>query len=236
MNNFMKYLPIIAALAIVGLLFLILSGIVSKYRYKARALVFLIFGLVLSLIFLGTYLIDVSMNKIQYSLLHYYSFIGAPLLYTIILVPILFNKGRRHYERGIKVKTILDKKDVLYILYDYNDCIYLNNHHQGITYNLGKKDFHDDVIKKIANKYKSSIKEENIEKIGEYIIKGKKDTIYHCYYAKLDKELVQNDYSLYNKVEVVNLNFNNLDRQIIFRILLKENFKVEITEEEMKEW
>ena len=39
----MKYLPIVASLAIMGVLFLIVNGIISTYNYKKRAVIVLIF-------------------------------------------------------------------------------------------------------------------------------------------------------------------------------------------------
>lgn len=234
----MKYLPIVASLAIIGVLFLILNGIVSTYNYKKRAVIMLIFGLVLTLIFTSVYIIDLKLQEninvdyITPNKLTYFSLIGVSLLYTIILFIHFYKKGKylRQNFSG-RVKTILDKKEYLYLLYRYQDNLYLEKEkHSGFIYKLGSKDFHDDVILKVASKFKTVVKADNMERIGTYTIKGEKDNVYYCYLITCDEKVDSKDYLAFDRRKVINLDFSNLDRQIIFRMLLREGFDVVVEE------
>ena len=234
----MKYLPIVASLAIMGVLFLIVNGIISTYNYKKRAVIVLIFGLILTLVFSSVYIIDLKLQEnidIDYitpNKMTYFSLIGASLLYTLILFIHFFKKGKylRQNLTG-RVKTILDKKEYLYLLYRYQDEIYLKKEsNSGVVYKLGSKDFHDEVILKFANKFRTVVKVDNIEKIGEYTIKGKKDNVYYCYLITCDEKIESKDYLPFDRREVIKLDFTDLDRQIIFRILLREEFDVVVEE------
>ena len=118
---------------------------------------------------------------------------------------------------------------------DQDIKVYLEKEkHHGIIYKMGNRDFHDEVIKKLNNKYNVSCFEENIEKIGEYTIKDKKDIIYHCYYIGINDKMVDDEYVSFDKKDVIRLDFEHIDRQIIFRILLREFFDVVVEKNNQK--
>lgn len=224
----MKYIPIVTAIAVIGLLFLIFNNIITTYNYKKRAIYNLIFGLVLTLIFATSYILDYFVFKKVLDKIIYFSFILVSVFYTSFLCSKYFRKGKmlRQNISG-RVKTVLDKKEYLYIVYAHENEVYLEKEkHHGIVYKMDNRDFHDEVIKKLNNKYNVSCFEENIEKIGEYTIKDKKDIIYHCYYIGINDKMVNDEYVSFDKKDVIRLDFEHIDRQIIFRILLREFFDV----------
>lgn len=228
----MDYILIIAPIAILGLLFLILNGIISScvFNYKKRAFINLVFGLVFLVGFIIMYVLDKKYEPL-YKPIVYFLFMLTTVFYTSVLFISLFIKGKRNRQKLFgRVKTILDKKEYLYLVCKYEDDIYLEKEkHHGFVIKLGSKDFHDDKIITFFRKYSLNITDENFIKIGEYCLKPKKgkDILYHCYLVKLPESLNILDYSPFNKREIINLDFDSLDKQIIFRILLQENFKIE---------
>lgn len=230
MVNNMNYMIVLAAIASSGLLFLILNGIINTANFKKRALINFIFGGVLTTLYTVVFILDKQTTTI-YTDLEYLSFILSSLLYTLIISISQYIKGVNKRQRFTdKYKTVLDKKEYLYLLYRFENNVYLEKeNHSGIVIKLGKRDFHDEKIIGESRKYSLIINEDDFEKIGEYIVKNKKgkDDVYHCYLVTLKEELKSMEYIPFDKKEIVNLDFSSIDRQIIFRILLQEKFKVE---------
>ena len=228
----MNYMIILAAIAVFGLLFLILNGIASDNtsNYKKRALINLIFGLINLVGFIIIYFVDKQYEQ-KYSFFDYMSFVGAITLYTLILFITLYKKGYNNRQKMFgRIKLTTDKKEYLYLVCRCENDIYLEKEkHSGFVIKLDKKDFHDEKIINFVRKYSLIINDDNFIKIGEYILKPKKgkDIFYHCYLVTLPKSLESSEYVAYNKKDIVNLDFDSLDRQIIFRVLLQENFKIE---------
>ncbi len=96
----MNYMIILAAIAVFGLLFLILNGIASDItsNYKIRALINLIFGLINLVGFIIIYFVDKQYEQ-KYSFFDYMSFIGAITLYTLILFITLYKKGYNNRQK-----------------------------------------------------------------------------------------------------------------------------------------
>ena len=145
-----------------------------------------------------------------------------------------FDELIEYNKRGL-MKDYSNRPNCCFLEYLYLVCrcendIYLEKEkHSGFVIKLDKKDFHDEKIINFARKYSLIINDDNFIKIGEYILKPKKgkDIFYHCYLVTLPKSLESSEYVAYNKKDIVNLDFDSLDRQIIFRVLLQENFKIE---------
>ena len=182
---------ILAAIAVFGLLFLILNGIASDItsNYKKRALINLIFGVINLVGFMIIYFVDKQYEQ-KYSFFDYMSFIGAITLYTLILFITLYKKGYNNRQKMFgRIKLTTDKKEYLYLVCRCENDIYLEKEkHSGFVIKLDKKDFHDEKIINFVRKYSLIINDDNFIKIGEYILKPKKgkDIFYQ---GSTDKEL-----------------------------------------------
>ena len=211
-----------------GLLFFIVNGIITTINPKIRGAIHLTIGLVLTILFVLAYFLDNYIYTTPYYPLRIYiMFAGSSLLYTIIIPTTLFVKGNREgfsFKRKKLIYTT-NKNEFLYLVYKQGTQVFLKNK-KGIVLKIKKTSFVDQMIEKCNQKYKLTIPEELIKKYGIVTITSKKKEVYHCYVIDVPTDLKDFGFTDYNKYELVHMDFDYLDKQIIFRLMIEEEFNV----------
>lgn len=230
----------------IGVVFLIVNGIIRNQNAKKRAFINLIIGLSLFIIFLGAMLIDYfvfDQKDIKHRL--YFSFPIGILIFTSVISINLFLYAKRyniHIPRNrklVKIKAEDVKENTsseeiktpnlrkvpgyVYIVFQYDHCIllnYENNHYQGYVKEIKEK-FPKDTIQKVI--IENKIKAQDINFIGKVL---EHDKIYYCYMINL--EIISEELNLIkiNKYELGSFLEEGLDKEIILRVLIGENFTI----------
>ena len=231
------YIQIIAGLAALGLIFLIINRIIRNLKFYTKSIINLGIGIVLGGGFYLAYYLDTSsgllMNPTYYLVLFFASIGWGFVLFVIFLVKQLTMKNAFHRGHIKKEK----KREYLYIVYSNGLDVYLEKGKlNGIIVKVKEGDFHDVIIQNISKSYQVVTNSDNIKKIGEAILIDKTNTIFHCYSVKLiDKPNDNSKLDIYDKRNITSLNFNKLDKQVIFRTLLEENFVIKFEKKEIGE-
>lgn len=229
-------IQIIASIAILGLIYLIINRIIKKLKYYTRSIINLIIGLLFGLGFFLAYYFDKKsgiMMQESYYLILFATSLGFGL--TIFLVFII-KEIRLH---GLRSKGTLnfDKKEYLYLVLAHNNDIFLEkNNNRGVIIKLGKRDFHDEAISEVAKKYNLFVTSSDYQRIGECSVVNDKEKVvalYHAYLIKLTSDIENNNFDKVSKLEITKLKFKKIDKQIIFRSLLEEEFCIKINKREV---
>lgn len=210
-----------------GLIFFIVNGIITTINPKIRGFIHLIIGVVLTLLFTMAYVLDNYVYLVAYYPRIYIMFAGSSLLYTIFIPTTLFIKGSREGFNFKKKKLVYttNKIEYLYVVYKFGTQVFLKNK-KGIVLKMKKTSFVDQMMEDINQKFKLEVPEELIKKYGVVTITGKKKDVYHCYLVDINVSLNEFGFIGYNKYELVNIDFSYLDKQIIFRLMLEEEFNI----------
>ncbi|HKM29330.1 MAG TPA: hypothetical protein VJZ51_01055 [Bacilli bacterium] len=210
-----------------GLILFIINSIITTINSKVRGLIHLIIGISLTLLFALAYFLDTYIFLVAYHPRIYLMFGGTALLYTIMIPITLFRKGSREgfsFKRKISL-GITDKKEYVYLVYKQGSQVFLKNK-QGIVLKMKKTSFVDQMIGDINRKYNLKVPEELIKKYGVLTIINKKKEVYYCYLVDINVSLTNFGFSGYDKYVLVNMDLKRLDKQIIFRLMLEEEFNV----------
>ena len=210
-----------------GLLFFIINGMITTINPKIRGAIHLTIGLIFTILFVLAYFLDNYVYLIFYHPRIYIMFAGSSLLYTIIIPTRLFLKGNREgfSFKGKKIIYYNDKNEYIYLVYKHGTQVFLKDK-KGIVLKMKKRSFADQMIEKCNRKYKLTVPEELIKKYGIVTITNKKKEVYHCYIIDINTDLNDFGFTNYNKYELVHMDFAYLDKQIIFRLMIEEEFNV----------
>ena len=246
---FFKYAG--AALIGLGFIHFVVLRLCSNINNVKRALVSLIVGAIETIVIVIGILAD-NYRLPFFDNLYYYAFLIVSVL-LMIVVPIInfaIGKSRHQQFRNYHIKivkekqkekpTIRDKEEYVYYIFKYNDYVLLKkkvnggkNYYYGESIKLDKIIFHDEMVNEIINKYKlEEYNEENVisaNQIGEALKVGKKDKHYYCYMIEIN-DLVSalGEFELVSVYELFRYDLEDFDKQIIFNLILREPFKIEI--------
>lgn len=240
-----------AALIGLGFIHFVVLRLCNNINNVKRALVSLIVGIVETIIIVVGILVD-NYKLPFFENLYYYAFLIVSIL-LMIVVPIVnfaIGKSRHQQFRNYHIKivnekkkekpTIRDKEEYVYYIFKYNDYILLKkkvndgkNYYYGEVVKLDKIIFHDEMIKEIINKYKlEEYNEDNVidaKQIGEALKVGKKDKHYYCYMIEInDMVSALEEFELVSVYDLFRYNLEDFDKQIIFNLILREPFKIEV--------
>lgn len=219
---------IVAALFVLGIIIMIVNGALWNKSLKTKGIVFSIVSLLYSVIFVVALIIDVN-SGITYPKMYYGYFIGTGILYFLLFgVSNLVKKQNKFI--GIKqdkkmVYTYMPKEEHVYIVFKYEQSLYLNNETNcGIDYELKKSEFTDECISKILNKYQVKLVPD-VDRLGMLTVKKeKKDIIYYCYLIEINEQLFNDEFKNVSLYDIVNLDIPEIDKYIIFNCLRGEEF------------
>ncbi len=216
---------------------------------KKMAIRSLIVGSILSLLTFGGILFDAIRNNsfiVNYSLTEpYFVFINTIVLMTIIISLVFYLLGFRRKQKFVSFKapkqeavkpTINDYKDNIIVVFMHNNNFLLDKKddlYSTYKEKLNKTIFHDEAIVKIIGEFDirevSQHFEIKYESVGEVTVKGKVDNNYYCYKVEVDE--IPNklkDYVEVSPFDLVNYNISELDKQVLYHVVLKEKFKIEM--------
>jgi hypothetical protein len=219
--------PLIGGFMGLGLLFIIINGAIRNLHYRTKALLNLFVGLILSGIFIAALIYDYT-GGLWTDYLSYWIYIGVSLVYAISLGfrAFRFRKPRNR-------SSVHSYREYLFLLYRCGTEIYLENkkdQYQGIIVRMKDNNFQDEMIKSLnerflVNRFGST--EADVTCLGKVTIHKKRE-IYHCYIAELKKETAIEGLEKINAYQVQNLLMDELNRQIVYRMILRDPFTIEL--------
>lgn len=218
---------IVANFLLFGLIYLIFNRSIGALRIRLRWLLNFIFGLILTSLFVIAFFIDYQKdalilyrNYLIYGSINFLYTISISLYYFIIIVG-------NPFDRKMVTSKVYYQENI-YLVYHYKNDYYLlkkKDFYQGVIIKLKKTDFQDDVIRKLIKQKNISIHSEPT-KLGQLILNEKKQ-IYYCYIIDLEEVINAKGFEAINGYQVQNLNLNPFDKNIIYRIILREPFNIE---------
>ena len=226
------FLLIGASFIVTGLIFFIFHNAIKTANYKRRSICFLILGLCLMIaIALGIYK-DFRDGKLLKVTFTYIVFPLSVVIMTIIFtVSNLVNAKRYHHSlHKFKNLTNSSRQEYLYVVYKFKDDYLLTHesNYQGLLYKFDHNVyFHDEMINKVITK--NAIDVENKRFCGTVSKKlKKKQIVYYCYEITINviNEFLAK-YERVNKFDIPKLDIDPFHKNIIFRILINEQFKID---------
>lgn len=224
-------IKILAAILTIALLFLIINRAFRNLKYFNRSVINLGLTVVLGGVIYLAYYFDLK-NKMYlapvYYLTMFFSVVGVGLTFFVFLIiKVLTNKT---FVRGKIIKEEKVNK-YLYIVYTKGLDVYLLNG-RGIIKKIGKNYLYDELINEVNKEYGIVTSSDYIKRIGEVTISDKVNTIYYCYLVKVFDE-VDSKLEKIDKRALTSYDFKYLDKQIIFRTLLEEEFVIKIDKKDI---
>lgn len=241
-----------AAILSFGLIYFIAIRLFKNQNCMRKALFTFIIGFVLTLLFVIGTIYDYNNITIlpNFSFFEkYYAFLIVSVLMMIIIPGIYLLLGKSRHQRfksfQYKIKkqkekvvpTIKDYKGVVYLIFKNENNFLLENKKDlycGIIRNLNSNIlFHDEMVKQIINEYE--IKEDNpnnvidIKLCGEVKTSTKKDLHYFCYTVDI-KNIPESlkEFKSINPYELVNYNLDDLNKQILYHMILRDYFDIKL--------
>lgn len=229
----MDVLPIIgASFVVAGLLFFIFYNAVRTANFLRRAIFFAIFGIVL-LIGLSIGIIkDYNNGLIPKFTLSYFTFPLVILIFTLFfIIYYLVNAKRYHHQlRSFKHRAKKTNNEYLYLIYKYEDCYLLeiDDVYRGIIVRFDKDVyFRDDMIERVVATNKLDVKRTRYCGTVNSMEKKKRVT-YYCYEIEVNSlNSTLENYKQINRLKMPSLFTNTFHKNIIFRMLLNEQFNIE---------
>lgn len=222
-------LSILSALVLVGLIFFIITNAFATRNYKMRALIFFLVAIVLLLGCVGGYFYDISTGE-GIKIINYIIFPGAVILVSGVLIFTNLIKAKRHHHhlRGYRHRQVDDIEQYLYIVYKVNGNYYLKleeEQYQGDIYKFARNIFfHDEMLNRVLeDKQQTAVKTELVG-VLEMILKKKRQ--YFCYKVELSEAI--DGFSEVNQFEIGDIKASELDKQIILRIVIGEQFNIKV--------
>jgi hypothetical protein len=218
---------ILAAVFGIGLLYYIINGALKNIRYLTRGIVNLTVAFFLAGVFSFALWRDYRGDAwLNYYI--YFVFISVSLIYGAAYGYYLLRyvRGSRRLSKRVISKYYFT--DYLYVVYRYENNIYLQkkkDKFQGLVFRLKKTDYHDSYLHSLNNKLKITGRTD-IYKIGK-ITDLRKRKVYFCYVITLfEKQEIINLESI-NAYQLINVNQDDFDKEILYRIILGEHFDIE---------
>lgn len=229
-NQYLYY--IVGAIAVVGIIMLMVNSIFSSKRNSKRALANLIASSSLLLIFVVALIVD-SNTQLIYNKSVYLIFIVVTLLYGIVLTSIFFSrsKSQLYYKTNKSlVYTLKDKEVKLYIVIKHEDDLYLNyKTKSGDVIEVGKNQYQDDLFKKFIETNKLNVINLEPEKIGTITINGKKEKEYRCFILEVQTPPLGERLKI-NKYQIIPSDLSDFDKTICMRLVLGDEFDITLDE------
>lgn len=241
-----------AALIGLGFIYFVVIRLFTNFNHLKKSLVALIVGLVQTAIIVIAIILDGFNYPLDLTHLWYYAFLIVSVL-LMIVIPIIYlaiGKSRhqrfRNYHLKIKkqqekvVPTIKEKDEYVYYVFKCKEHYLLkskvvegNKLYYSEQEKLNKIIFHDEMINNLIEKYQLNVfNKENViltEQIGEVLVKGKKDKHFYCYLIEIEESVdTLNEYEMISAYDLFRYNMEDFDKKILFHIILKEKFKIEM--------
>lgn len=234
--TFYQYMLLFVGMIVtVGVIFYIINNIVKTINYAKRGLTNLITTVILIAIFVVSYFIDANTNKVFLGMpVIYFVFVGITALIGVTLTVTFFSRAKSKFHRvlnKVPVYTVKEKDTYLYFVFKYKDYVYINKTtSSGLVVKMKKNQFVDDIIGEVIKENRLVLEDENCKPMGQVTIKGKKNTVYDCFLLEVLEEPFLEDYYRVDKFDLIKWEINVFDKSIIMRLILGDEFKLELDE------
>lgn len=225
-----SFLAILISLVLVGLIFFIITNAFSTRNFKMRALIYFLVSTILLIGCIGAYFYDVNTGE-EIKLINYIIFPGSIILVSGILIVINLFKAKKHHHhlRGYRHRQADDLEQYLYIVFKVNNIYYLktvDGKYRGEIIKFYRNVFfHDEMMNKVIEKLElEPIKAKFIGMVEQNL---KKKLQYFCYLVDLNKFNLDG-YNEINEFEIGEINTEEMDKQIILRIVIGDDFNIKV--------
>lgn len=223
---------IISKIIVMALIYLIINKAFNNFRYRTKYLILFIIGAIISGAFYLALVLDKGNH--QQSIYSYYTFIvvnAVVALHSLYKLIFKFRKNefqKYSYNNTKKVERTSKAlyKEFLYLLFEYKGEYLLKKTKQtysGMKISLKRAYFHDEAISKVLSKYHCESKE--VTMYGEYTDTKNKE-IYYVYLISLTNDINPKKYEWFHFSKIRFLDLTDFDKEIIYRVLLKEKFEI----------
>lgn len=218
-------------LAFTGLIFFIINNAFSTSNYKRKALVFFLTGFILLIGMMIGYIIDRYNHLKDYTFKDFAFAIDVFMVTSILVIVNVYKGNKYHHHLGGYKKTSNPQNNYLYIVYQYKDHYYLA---------IDKENYCGDMVRFARNVYfhdqmmnlyleKSQLKAKLVKYVGRLFATEKhKDYIFYCYFVEVESDEHLERFHRVDKLEVQNIKTLNFHKNIILRILIKEEFDIKL--------
>lgn len=211
----------------IGLFYFILNRALSSLRHKTRGLINLIVGLILTGGLVWGFAADYQGGTIFEYPTHLF-FIGSSFLYWVSISLYLLLYRVALFSKN-KTTSQAYFQEYLYVIGRNGQDLYLfedKQKYHGLLLRLKKTDFHDEAIRNFERKNNLCVVKEE-EVIRGKITFTKQKKIYHCYMFTIKEGNVLTKTHLVPGLKLGEYPIDDLDREIIMRLMLKEPFDIE---------
>lgn len=234
----MEYIKIIIYASLpMAIIFFIINNIITAKNYAKRSLILSIILASNLLLFGGAMLFDYYIYG-NSPFTHYQYYLAASSMILINIGFVTYNiiqTFRYHHHLGGANKNY--QKDInqyLYIVYRYGGMYYLkkenrngNDLYTGDCIPFGKGSFfYDEAFNKYAANTKIEISDYSY--IGSATSNQKKKMVFYCFLVDLASEDNLDDFEKISPYEIVSVNMLDLHKTLIMRILIGEQFNIEL--------
>lgn len=212
----------------VSFLMFIIKGIVRDRHVSKKGLVYFLVSLCLLIIGVVAFFVDRALGlQLNNDPLLYVYFVVSTIIYLIYGITLLC-KGKKLPKKIKKemIYTYHKKDEYVCILFKHNSLVYLTNETNiPIKLKIGKSDFADDIVNSLIEKMNVKLTFEGIERVGIVTHKGDKvDDVYYCYLVEVEDPINNNKLHWINSYEIPSLDLSDLDRFILLKTLMREEF------------
>jgi hypothetical protein len=218
---------IVSAILILGLIFYILNEALKSLKFKTRGMINLFVGLGLSAAFGITLWLDYRGDTLL-NYYYYFIFIGVALIYGLAYAYYLIKFVRRTSRLNKRIISKYYFSDHLYVVYRFENNYYLQkkkDKYQGLILKLGKSDFHDSLLQSLNKRLQVAVRCD-IYKAGKYTLLTRRQA-YYCYVINLLEQQDLPGLEMINAYQLINVNQDDFDKEILYRIILGEIFDIE---------
>ena len=234
----MGYLKIVVyAILPMAIIFFIINNLIPTKNYARRTVVL---GLVLVgfiLFFGGGVLFDYyKTGKKVFSHFEYYLAAGAMILINLGFIIYNFVQAFRYHHHLAKDNKHYNKdlNQYLYIIYRYGDMYYVKKEiKNGKEVYLGDCTifsrgcyFYDEAFSKYVSKLGINIKDYSY--IGTATSNQKKKMVFYCFLVDLANDVNLDGFERISPYEIATLEMLDLHKTLVMRILIGENFNIEL--------
>ena len=225
----MSYIvPFLKIFIMVSFLMFIIRGIVKDCHVSKKGLVYFLVSLCLLIVGVVAFFVDRAMAlQLNDNPLLYVYFIASTIIYLVYGI-VLMCKGKKLPKKIKKemIYTYHKKDEYVCILFKHNSLIYLTKDTNfPLKFKIGKTDFADDVVNGLIERMNIKLTFEGVNRIGVVTHKGDKvDDVYYCYLVEVEDVINDNKLQWVNSYEVTRLEVPDLERFIILKTLMREEF------------
>lgn len=213
-----------------GLIFFILNNVIKRLKTKTKAWINVGVGVALSGLFGLALVVDFPESGRDARLFNI-TFMASVFTIALSYALYYFISGYGFaFARTRDLESKFYYQEFVYLIFRHGNVFYLkkdkNGFYSGVVSKAKKSRFLEDVINELLQEMRVGISASAVTKVGKLTFREPKE-IYHCFYA--DGPVIDGleGFEEVNAYEAATLPMRELDKEIIFRIIIREKFDIE---------